>query len=454
MLIGKNLKRRKGRTVMTIAAVAISMALLISMLAIAEGIWVDAVEDLEKSKEDILMVPGTELGGGLNNGHELTNKLNADTSNISVAAPFLVDILIAEPVATPGNNNGAENQEGGMVIALGIIPELFEGFLDKDKNLNIYGFEVKFKDWFEEEGDPHYENDFSGPYTYEILIDEILAKNYNLQVGSKLNLSKGFASISELGGSSSPGSSEEVNASKELTFVVKGFFESSFEGGGFYGELFKGNIIIHLSELQSLKNLDLIRIDNTTIIKDEVNGISISVTKEVRESNKIDLVAQGIQVQYPYYKVLTKSDQLKIIEEQVSMARVYYTAIGSVAIIIGLLFVTCIMIISVYERTQEIGMLRAIGISRRTIFTQILIESLLIVVIGSVIGLIPGYFGSRALSDYLSESLGVAQDFTAFTPNLIINSLTVILIVGGLVSLYPAWRASHMKVVDALHHRG
>ncbi|MCK5562167.1 MAG: ABC transporter permease, partial [Thermoplasmata archaeon] len=121
MLIGKNLKRRKGRTVMTIAAVAISMALLISMLAIAEGIWVDAVEDLEKSKEDILMVPGTELGGGLNNGHELTNKLNADTSNISVAAPFLVDILIAEPVATPGNNNGAENQEGGMVIALGII---------------------------------------------------------------------------------------------------------------------------------------------------------------------------------------------------------------------------------------------------------------------------------------------------------------------------------------------
>jgi ABC-type antimicrobial peptide transport system permease subunit len=320
--------------------------------------------------------------------------------------------------------------------------------------LNLYGFEVKFIDWFEEEGDPHYENDFSGPYTYEILIDKILAKNYDLQVGSKINLSKGFASISELTGGTSTSDSDAVNASKELTFVVKGFFESSFEGGGFYGEFFKGNIILHLSELQSLKNLDVIRIDNRTIIKDEINGISISVTKDVRESNKIDLVAQDLQVQYPYYKVLTKSDQLKIIEEQVSMARIYYTAIGSVAIVIGLLFVTCIMIISVYERTQEIGMLRAIGISRKTIFTQILSESLLIVVIGSIVGLIPGYFGSRALSDYLSENLGVAQEFTAFTPNLIMDSLLIILVVGGLVSLYPAWRASHMKVVEALHHRG
>ena len=83
MLIGKNLVRRKGRTVMTIAAVAISMALLISMLAIAEGIWVDAVGDLEKSKEDILITPGTEVGGTLNNGHELTNNLNADTANLN-----------------------------------------------------------------------------------------------------------------------------------------------------------------------------------------------------------------------------------------------------------------------------------------------------------------------------------------------------------------------------------
>jgi ABC-type antimicrobial peptide transport system permease subunit len=464
MLIGKNLKRRKGRTVMTIAAVSISMALLISMLAIAEGIWVDAVEDLEKSKEDILVVSGGEFGGVLYNGHELTNKFNSDTSNISVAAPFLVDILIAQPTITPTNSTTNDNtdadEDGGMVIALGVIPEYFEGFLDKDKNLNLYGFEVKFKDWFEEEGDPHYENNYSGPYTYEILIDEILAKNYGLKKGSKLNLSKAFPSISELTGSStSPdisdlSTSEAVNASKELTFVVKGFFESNFEGGGFYGEFFKGNIILHLSELQSLKNLDIIQIENRTIIKDEINGISIAVTKDIRESNKIDSVAQGIQEQYPYYKALTKSDQLKMLEDQVSIARIYYTAIGSVAIIIGLLFVTCIMIISVYERTQEIGMLRAIGISRRTIFTQVLSESLMIVVIGSILGLIPGYFGSIALSDYLSQNLGVAQDFTAFTPNLIISSLSIILVVGGLVSLYPAWRASHMKVVEALHHRG
>jgi putative ABC transport system permease protein len=449
MLVGKNLVRRKGRTAMTIAAVAISMALLISMLAIAEGIWVDAVGDLEKSKEDILMIPSDVLGGTLNNGHELTEKLNADRSNISSAAPFLMDLLIA--------NASTETvpDAGGMVIALGIIPEYFDEFLDKDKNLNIYGFEIKFNDWFEEEDDPHYENDFTGPYTYEVLVDKLLAENFGLEKGSELKLSKGFPSVSELvgtGDTSVLGESQS-NDDKELTFIVGGFFETSFEGGGFYGQFFQGNIILHLSELQSLKNLDVINIDNSTIIKDEINGISIAVKKDVKEENRINEVADSLQLEYRYYKVLTKSDQLKVIEEQVSMARIYYTAIGSVAIIIGMLFVTCIMIISVYERTHEIGMLRAIGISRKTIFTQILTESIMIIFIGAVIGLVPGYFGSIALSDYLSSNLGVSQDFTAFTTDLIFNSFMVILVVGGIVSLYPAWRASHMKIVEALQHR-
>jgi len=447
MLVGKNLVRRKGRTVMTIAAVAISMALLISMLAIAEGIWVDAVSDLEKSKEDILITPGSEFGGTLNNGHKLTADLNADTENVTAAAPFLMDILIA---------NSTTSDESGMVIALGIIPEYFDEFLDKDKNLNIYGFEIKFKDWFEEEGDPHYENAFTGPYTYEVLVDELLAENFGLTKGSKLNLSKGFPSISELAGSGDTSGlgGEPSNGNNELTFIVKGFFETSFEGGGFYGEFFEGNIILHLSELQSLKNLDVINIDNNTIIRDEINAVSVSVTKDVKEENRINEVASAIQLEYQYYKVYTKADQLKMIEDQVSMARIYYTAIGSVAIIIGLLFVTCIMIISVYERTQEIGMLRAIGISRRTIFTQILSESILIVILGAIIGIVPGYFGSIALSNYLSENLGVSQEFTAFTTDLIANSFTVILVVGAIVSLYPAWRASHMKIVEALQHRG
>jgi ABC-type antimicrobial peptide transport system permease subunit len=455
---------------MTITAVAISMALLISMLAIAEGIWVDAVGDLEKSKEDILIIPSDVLGGTLNNGHELTEKINADHSNVSSAAPFLMDLLIA--------NASTETvpDAGGMVIALGIIPEYFDEFLDKDKNLNIYGFEIKFNDWFEEEGDPHYENDFTGPYTYEVLVDKLLAENFGLEKGSELKLSKGFPSVSELVGTGDTSvlGTSQANNDKDLTFIVGGFFETSFEGGGFYGQFFQGNIILHLSELQSLKNLDVINIDNNTIIKDEINGISIALTKDVKEENRINEVADSLQLEYRYYKVLTKSDQLKRIEEQVSMARIYYTAIGSVAIIIGMLFVTCIMIItaigsvaiiigmlfvtcimiiSVYERTHEIGMLRAIGISRKTIFTQILTESVLIVFIGAVIGLIPGYFGSIALSDYLSSNLGVSQDFTAFTTDLIVNSFMVILVVGGIVSLYPAWRASHMKIVEALQHR-
>jgi ABC-type antimicrobial peptide transport system permease subunit len=207
---------------------------------------------------------------------------------------------------------------------------------------------------------------------------------------------------------------------------------------------------MHLSEYQSLVGDDIITNDESTIIVDNVNTIAISLNPDRPEEYTIDDVAFSVQEKYPLLEIVTKEEQLESLEEQNAMTRVFYTSISIVSIIIGLLFVACIMLISVYERINEIGMLRAIGISRYTIFKWVLIESVFLILIGILVGFFPGYIGAEFLGDYISNDIGIDEDLTAFSPTLIMWSFLSMLALGTLISLIPAIRASFMKITEAI----
>lgn len=445
-MIVQNILRRKGRTTMCIVAIAISTALLVSLLSVAEGIWQNASQTILSSQEDIIITPNLPPGGGLqviNHGHRLANELRLDTTNISEVSPTSLWWLEINPVNQPTDtslrsptetftdtmeNTGFIPPESGIVVSLGIIPERFEKFLNDDNTYDLDIIELKLDDWFETKGDPHYQNNFTGPWTNEVLIDDHLAKSYGLQKGSKVNLSI---------------------ATEPVTFTVTGIFETNLMGG-YFEDWVDGIVILHLSELQSLLGHDKVEVGNQTIITDSVETLAISLNPNRPKENKPQDVAYGIQEKYPLLKVLTKEDQLRRVEEQNAMSNIFYSAISLVAVIIGLLFVACIMLISVYERINEIGMLRAIGISKFTIFKWVMSESLLLIILGVLIGFLPGYYGSKLLGDYLSNSIGISQELTAFSPGLILGSFVGMLFLGTLVSLIPAFRASQMRVAAAL----
>lgn len=426
-MIVQNILRRKGRTTMCIVAIAISTALLVSLLSVAEGIWQNASYSILSSHEDIIIRPNLPPGGGLpviNNGHRLANELKLDDTNISEVSPtslWWLEINPAQPV-------GFIPPKSGVVVSLGIIPERFKKFFTGENSYNLDIIEFKFNDWFETPGDPHYQNNFTGPWTNEILVDDHLAKIYGLQKGSKVNLSI---------------------ATEPTTFTVSGIFETNLMGG-YYEDWVDGIVILHLSELQSLLGHDKVEIGNQTVITDSIETMAISLNPNRPEDSEPKDVAFGIQERYPLLEVLTKEEQLERLEEQNAMSNVFYTAISLVAVIIGLLFVACIMLISVYERINEIGMLRAIGISKMTIFKWVMLESLLLIILGVLIGFLPGYFGSKLLGDYLSNSIGISQELTAFSPGLILGAFISMVILGTIVSLIPALRASQMRVASAL----
>jgi ABC-type antimicrobial peptide transport system permease subunit len=402
------------------------MLLLIAMLSVAEGLWQVAQEDISESREDILVTSGPFVGlPEVFHGHKLSDELRADNTNISEAAPFNGGLLLA---TDPGNG------EAGTVIAMGMIPERSNYFLGENRELLIDQMKVKFNGWFEEAGDPHYENDFTGPWTYEVMVDEILADNFDLKLGSEVNLDAGY------GGN--------------VTFRVVGTFETEFSGEGLYSRFFKGSVIMHLSELQTMMGMDVNVVGNRTVVSDRVSGITIGLKSDKRDPDSAADIAFDLKAKYPQYNFWTKEAQLEWYRDNIATARIYYQAIAWVSITIGILFVASIMIMSVNERKNEIGMMRAIGVSRRTIFSNILLESFLIVSLGALVGIIPGYFGSIWLGDYISDIYGYNRALTAFTIPMVLYAFFQLLAIGGIVSIYPAFKASRMNIQEVIRSVG
>jgi ABC-type antimicrobial peptide transport system permease subunit len=426
------------------AAVAISTALLVSLLSVAEGISQNAITTIQTSHEDIIIVPNVPGGGGLrllNNGHKLADEFRSDKTNISEVSPSSVWFLNVNPTNKKSENittnsgpteisdiTTSKTSESGFVLSLGVIPERAKKFFTGNNIYNLDFIEIEFDSWFDISNDPHYENNFTGPWTYEVLIDEHLAKKFDLHVGSEVNI---------------------WLSSAPLTYTVKGIFKTNLMGG-YFKDFVDGIIILHLSELQTLLGHDVVEIGNQTIITDSVETLAISLNPSRPKENKPDDIAFNIQEKYPLLEVLTKQEQLENLEEQNAMTNVFYTAISIVAIIIGFLFVACIMLISVYERINEIGMLRAIGISRFSIFKWVMLESMLIIALGILIGFLPGYVGSKLLGNYISTNIGISQELTAFSPGLLLSAFVGMFIIGSLISLIPALRASYMRVASAL----
>ena len=94
-------------------------------------------------------------------------------------------------------------------------------------------------------------------------------------------------------------------------------------------------------------------------------------------------------------------------------------------------------------------MLRAIGLSRRSVFSQIVTESMVLVLLGALIGILPGYYGAVWAADRISSNIGVTVEL-GFSSSFVAWSLFWVLLVGLLFSMYPAYVAVRMNIVKAI----
>ena len=125
-------------------------------------------------------------------------------------------------------------------------------------------------------------------------------------------------------------------------------------------------------------------------------------------------------------------------------------SIAGIALLVGGIGIMNIMLVSVTERTREIGIRKAVGAKRRDILGQFLIESAALSLSGGLIGLLVGWGLSRLISGI---SIGGASTLnTVVSPDIVILAVSVAVVIGLFFGIYPAMRAARLNPIDALRY--
>jgi ABC-type lipoprotein release transport system permease subunit len=253
-----------------------------------------------------------------------------------------------------------------------------------------------------------------------ILIGNILAEKLNIKVGDQVNL---LATTSN---------GDVV----EQLFTVRGIFTTRTPG---YDE---STIFMPIAKAQTI-----------TAAENHASMIFIML----QQDNQAEAVAEALQTNN--LKILTWREQNQFIVQFEDFANVYFVFLYLIVLGITATVVTNTLVMAVFERTREIGILAAIGMKGRGIMAQFLAEAALIATGGVLFGLLIGgamvayftingiYIGDYGITGVLFEDRIYAYLTVQNTINLAIITYIVTLV----ASLYPARLAARMEPVEALH---
>ena len=148
--------------------------------------------------------------------------------------------------------------------------------------------------------------------------------------------------------------------------------------------------------------------------------------------------------------VLISNEQiLGMMQEITGIMTLFLGAVASISLLVGSIGIMNIMLVSVTERTREIGIRKAVGAKRRDILLQFLMEAAMLSFTGGGIGIVGGWLVSVLLSKIDTGGFTLTA---VVSPDIVILAVSVSVFIGLASGMYPAMRAARLNPIDALHY--
>ena len=400
----KNIRERMSRSILTLLGIAIGIMAIIALMGIGEGMQTAVSGELSSLSDTIIVSAG---GGSSNDFELLTQGLDGNGKYLTERdIDDLNRIQGVKEVSTQLSGSGiiTFNAENTYVTLTG---------MDIDNQNLAYDAEDLEYGTLLEDGDQN-----KCVIGYSIAYEKF---DTDISVGSRIN----------------------INDEK---IVVKGIFSKQ----GMGGLASTDNIVIltarDFEKITGESNIKaaIVRVTNPS----EVESIAEEIKQAINENHGDDDFASATAM----------SSLLETIQNILGILNIVLISIAAIALVVASIGIMNTMLTSVMERTREIGIMKAIGAENKDVMSIFIIEGILVSIIGGIIGILLGVFGSQGMASILSNmgAGGPPGSNMALTPVITLFSIVlavgVSLLVGVFSSLYPAWKAAKMSPIEAVRY--
>ena len=394
------LRVNKMRSLLTMLGIIIGIAAVIAMVAIGAGARKMISDQIASMGSNlILVIPGSTTSGGLRSGHGSSPTLTYDDAKaIKAECPSVAE---AAPTVR-GSAQIVYGNQNWSTIVMGITPEMLD-----------------IREWALADGRNISTSDVDGA-TKNCLIGQTVADNLfgsSDPIGKVIRIKR--IPFTVIGLLEKKGQSPQGTDQDDVVFIPLRTAQRKILGGEFPNTV--GAIMIQAQSAAELKKAE----EEVTALLDQRHRMSPTKERD--------------------YSIRNLSEILAVSEQSSKVMSILLGAVASISLLVGGIGIMNIMLVSVTERTREIGIRMAIGAKQRDILLQFLTEAVLLTTCGGILGMGAGVAGAVAVSKVMGWP-------TFISTEAILISFLFSAGVGIFFGFYPARKAASMNPIEALRY--
>jgi macrolide transport system ATP-binding/permease protein len=392
----RSLLQNKMRAVLTILGILIGVGAVIAMVSVGQGATAGVQKQIQGLGSNFLTVtPGSVNVGGVRQGAGSSPRLTIDDAN-----------------AIRAGVQGLSGVEPEYMIRLQVT------YRKNNWNTSVLGTSADYsgvRNWPVDEGAFFSSDDYRASRTVAVLGQDVVTSLFLDEdpVGKTVKIDN-------------------------VGFRVIGVLQKKGAGAGFFSQ--DDTIIIPFTALYTRfrHRKDVRSIGITVTDKEQIDAAKADIAALLRDRHKLPEEAPDD------FSVVSQQDVLQTVQGVSAIMTMMLGSIAGISLLVGGIGIMNIMLVSVTERTREIGIRKALGARRRDIMAQFLIEAVILSGLGGLLGWALGALAANLLSKFGNMTVSL----TVGTVGLAIGFSIA---VGLFFGIYPARKASRMDPIQALH---